>query len=579
MLERDRVWKSVVVHLPEAAPRRLSQGVAMALAMALIPTLLWWRKFEFQPYLIVPLTLLSLLELAASALAFGRVQAPRVGSPLDNLPRALVGAGAILGFVTLFTSDAPTRSLVVVVAGLVAGLSLAILRPELGSRATGALDRLAGRSGAGAARVLTLLLLGPIIVLVWLVHRVVRFNPLKAPTAEGDGWVRRRNGAAGLIRGYAVVMPAEPVGLSERFHRAFAGFGVLLAMAASVVVLLFAFFPAPMKARLFGADPFQGDVPSQPAAAAEEPWYDELAHDLGEAHLSWRTNPGFMTQDVASPTVNIVDGERRTWTPPECECERLEVWVFGGSSVFGLWQRDAHTIASELARAAWEDGIALEVSNFGQPAYTLWQEVWRLSELLATSEVAPDVVLFMDGANEFGVQTDRNLTGFGTDETPSSALDTPMRTLFPRAKGLLNWNVPGYVEPSVDGPDPLLLPEEVAGHAVDRYLQSKRAATILLDGAGSSHDFTWQPIYDGSAQTGDAEFVGPSRVEEWWTMRNASVGMLPADVTDYSDLLSSQDQLVFYDLMHLNERGAKLVANEWYGRLQPLLEELMESHG
>ena len=550
----------------------------MALCIALIPIVLWWYGFGFQGYLVLPLGLLSALESAASALAFGRVRAPLIGSRLDNLPRALVGAGTLLGLVVLYASNAPVRSIMVVGTGLIAGMAVAITRPQLGSRLTGNLDRVAAWSGVEVARLLTLIMLGPIIVLVWVVHRALSFDPLRVPTAAGEGWLRRRNGGTELFRLYAVITPAEPVTTPQRMHRGLAGVGVFCVLCA-LVVLSVGLVPkiGTLKDRLSPRDPFQPAEPAQSAAASEEPWFDELSSDLGNARFNWRTTSEFLTQDVTSPTVNIIDGERRTWAPPACDCPRLNVWIFGGSSVFGYWQRDGHTIASEIARAAWDDGIALDVSNFGQPAYTLWQDVGRLSELLATKEELPDIVLFMDGANEFGVQVDRNKAGYGTDESPASALDNPMRTLFPQALGILNWLAPGQSNPDDKGPDAHLNPEEVAGHAVTRYRQSKKAATLLLDGAGSGYDFTWQPLYDGSAGTGDIEFVGSAIVDEWSTMRDTSVAALPPDVTDYSDLLSSEDALVFYDLMHLNERGARLVATEWYERLQPRLERLAQN--
>ena len=53
--------------------------------------------------------------------------------------------------------------------------------------------------------------------------------------------------------------------------------------------------------------------------------------------------------------------------------------MFGGSTTYGLNQRDGHTIASELARAAAADGIELDVHNKGNNGQLHWMEAERFA--------------------------------------------------------------------------------------------------------------------------------------------------------------------------------------------------------
>ena len=82
-----------------------------------------------------------------------------------------------------------------------------------------------------------------------------------------------------------------------------------------------------------------------------------------------------------------------------------EVWLFGGSTVWGLGQRDDHTIASELARRSEVEGHPIRVVNLGQPGYTAWQQALLFEQHLAVSP-PPDLAVFLQGVDDVVVQTE-----------------------------------------------------------------------------------------------------------------------------------------------------------------------------
>ena len=127
-----------------------------------------------------------------------------------------------------------------------------------------------------------------------------------------------------------------------------------------------------------------------PLAFADDEWYPEYFDNINAINHSDLYEPlaSVRVKQARTTHINVVDGKRVTWTPPPCSCRRVRVWVYGGSTTWGVGQRDGHTIPSELARAAWADGVALEVENRGVGGDAHWEEAqrfaWDLAERTAT---------------------------------------------------------------------------------------------------------------------------------------------------------------------------------------------------
>lgn len=524
----------------------------------------------------MPFGLLLSVNVIAALGAFGRERILGIDLRKNPMSRALAGGAVLAGHVVLLQSRRVTAIALGVGAVVALAVALSGFHPRRLSAAFGFIETAALKIGAGVAATLLTALTAPLIVLAWAAQRITRFDPLSAPTPPGSNWVRRGVTAPELERAYVVVRSVDSPPLARRAHSMLAS--TLTALAITAFVALVGFIAAPA----LNLDFFRQADPFQPAAMAEverlaardEPWFDDLSADLSKTRTDWDALASFGLLDLESRYVNIVDGERRTWSPPPCECDPIRVWIFGGSTAFGYWQRDDHTIASEYARVATDAGYAVEVRNFAQPAYTLWQEFAQLSARLGAADDAPDVVIFVDGANEFGVQVVRNEQGYGLDPSPASAMDEPMRSLFPRAMGLLQW---ASDESSERGPDHNLSPEEISEVAHERYEQSRRAARLLVDGAEADAVFVWQPIYSEGPDTGDTDFIGKEIVEEWRRMQAVMSDRLGDDVLDYSALLHGAGEPVFYDLMHLNERGARLLTERLFADTEHLLKRRSQS--
>ena len=93
------------------------------------------------------------------------------------------------------------------------------------------------------------------------------------------------------------------------------------------------------------------------------------------------------------------DGLRRTINALPAGAPKKRLFVFGGSTIWGLGSDDATTIPSLLARNLQSQGANYEVTNFGQYAFVSTQSVIELTLQLQKGNI-PDAVIFYDGVND-----------------------------------------------------------------------------------------------------------------------------------------------------------------------------------
>jgi lysophospholipase L1-like esterase len=143
---------------------------------------------------------------------------------------------------------------------------------------------------------------------------------------------------------------------------------------------------------------------------AGEPWAQEFLQEESSRQKSRKVYAPFRLWAVTSwhgKYVNNDENEtgvwRRTVNPASSACEtgrHVNLWVFGGSTVYGTGVPDWGTLPSYLARdlnAAGRDCVV--VTNFGVEGYVSNQELLYLLERLKTG-YRPEIVVFYDGVND-----------------------------------------------------------------------------------------------------------------------------------------------------------------------------------
>ena len=384
-----------------------------------------------------------------------------------------------------------------------------------------------------------------VVVLPWAVQRLFRLDPLAARARPG--WNYRGRGDPQPRRMWMADPAPQRMPLWQRTRW-------VIAMPLTLLVLAAGWFELRNsevgRAAGFGVE--------APAAMADSPWWwgyqveAKRAFENGGATSNpWRFPP---MRDIEGRYINVENGSRVTWRGPECACRRLRLWMYGGSTMVGLGQRDDHTIPSEFARYASSRGVTVDVTNRGVMGNLNWEESERAAWDL-TSE-PPDMVIFYDGFNDLWASQRSNL-----DRDSGYLTDWP--SMWPRD------------EPRGGGEAPLQLePEELARSTVAKYERGRLAVAALARDQGLPVAWFWQPdLYTKRPAPGEPRQNG-SFEKEYRRLRLAAGAILPADVRDVSDVFDSIDAPIFYDEVHTNELGARLIAERMFDELEPVIRSV-----
>ena len=158
----------------------------------------------------------------------------------------------------------------------------------------------------------------------------------------------------------------------------------------------------------FHRDPL---VPQKSPAYDKENWGREFWAEQSAFWAQARSNYlPFMVWGVRKwhgKFINTDDTEMGTWrrtvqaSSEVCRNTAVRrIWIFGGSTVYGIGTPDWATIPSYLSRELNTDPTAcIEVTNLGAEGYVTNQEVILLSQQLKAGR-KPDIAIFYDGINE-----------------------------------------------------------------------------------------------------------------------------------------------------------------------------------
>jgi hypothetical protein len=133
----------------------------------------------------------------------------------------------------------------------------------------------------------------------------------------------------------------------------------------------------------------------------DKPWAPDLFREQHALVVSFEQYLGWRTREFRGTYINIeADGTRHTINPvPGDQASGMNVFLFGGSTMWGAYVRDSCTIPSLLSLKCGRDGPHIYASNFGEQGYNFTQGVIHLTLLLRAGK-RPDLCIFYEGFND-----------------------------------------------------------------------------------------------------------------------------------------------------------------------------------
>ena len=321
---------------------------------------------------------------------------------------------------------------------------------------------------------------------------------------------------------------------------------------------------------------------------ASESWAQEFRkEDLSRVNVHYSYVP-FRIWGVESWNGKYIHNDesemgvvRRTINPTDRSCsaqDTVNVWMFGGSAVYGSGVPDWATLPSYLSRNLNAVGReCVTVVNFGVEGYVTNQEVIALAEQLKAGQ-RPDVVIFYDGVNDAGT------AAYGSGlPVPHFLYETTKTRIEGSVVGRLDFLQQSYAFRAVAALLRKLHSKRSTASmakewhtkavaALDNYEANVRFAKALSKAYGFRLYCFWQPsLYYGHKHLArfEQERVNASNPEtDVWSSaviagyaEAASRSARSGNFVFLGGVFDSVEETLYIDMMHLTPGGNELAAN------------------
>lgn len=304
-----------------------------------------------------------------------------------------------------------------------------------------------------------------------------------------------------------------------------------------------------------------------------EAMFDELYSNIdmeAEPYVHYRIKPS------EGDHINVLPNKTRLCTnPPEDAHISLEVFVFGGSTIWGTGARDAHTIPSELAALfAQQPNMGnVRVTNFGNWGYVRTQENLLLLRELQQGRI-PDLVIFYDGVNDLVSSFMANEAGL-PQNTINRAEEFNIRLSTKRQLGMLLSS--SYLFRAATGigrnlggnapAQPRNL-DALAQQSIDAYKHALDVSDALAELHGFKVLNFWQPNVFTKQPRTDYEEGYRAKDGHFEELFTNAYSIVPQDAElvgranffDLSQLFEGVEETLYIDFVHKSEHANALVA-------------------
>ncbi len=399
------------------------------------------------------------------------------------------------------------------------------------------------------------------------------------------GWIRWLGFAAGLgvvvagLLGPRIAAAHQATALLL-LNTALALVGLELASAVGLSVV-----GRPSRPETIGWVRADADSPNA-SYYATKPWakayWDEFElayHHVYHPYYIWRMRP------YAGRLIRVDSAGLRETPGAQCTDGAYRVYVFGGSTVWGMGSPDSGTIPAHL-QAILSDRLRRPVCvvNFGQLGFTTAQDVVQLESELRAGNV-PDLALFYGAVNDITTTFIFGRTGVHYNLLRIARAYEQLRQP-KRSPGILDLvrqtNAYRLAAELKGRPDTLLIEgqsryfdsDSLADAVVVAFARNHQQADVLGRGYGFKVAFFWQPSVSDSGKPLTGEERGFLEREESTRLGVRAYARARARLTGtpglyyLGDVFANETAVMYVDSHHLTPEGNRTVAQAMVDRIR-----------
>lgn len=318
-------------------------------------------------------------------------------------------------------------------------------------------------------------------------------------------------------------------------------------------------------------------VNSDPMKGQE--WSSKYFSELNKSrsNLFWKPFVYFRKKQFQGEYINInSDGIRNSYN--QKGDNRIKVFTFGGSAMWGTGSRDMFTIPSLLSKELEKMGINAEVSNFGEMGRTINQELIELTQELVKGNI-PDLVIFYDSVNDLHSYIDSNVVGVSINESNRELefnLSRPNKFFSHFRYMLRNYYLPNSsivkIYNRIKGKRNEHSKEKLQNFDANKLLQHYQNTILLIQSLSKSYNFNvsffWQPAIFTKKNLSRTEKIASSKRRD---LKKPFIGIskkIELNISNFNSfcfynlayLFKDEKRPIYIDWSHINEEGNLAVA-------------------
>lgn len=308
-----------------------------------------------------------------------------------------------------------------------------------------------------------------------------------------------------------------------------------------------------------------------------ETWFKDYVREASSVffNVAWSPYVYWKTNAFKGQYININDDStRKTWTPPfDLNKPVYEIFIFGGSTLWGWGARDDQTIPSLISKVLYNKyGIQSKITNYGEIGYINTQEFIRFIKELQQDKV-PQVVVFYDGLNDVFTALQSRVAGIPQNEfkREKEFKDSIFRKLFDSfiAKSALYKVIfEVFGNGSIES-DSKLLSSEYLNQLSDQIASVHIANMKIIKSISSELKikslFYWQPVIftKNDLSYPEREFAELHNYAKPLSIKTNDKMQSSQELGFYniSNILSGYNKSFYIDPWHIDEKGNEIIAN------------------